>query len=166
MQPPELVKCKVETVSFDDISQMGVVLLSEEGGDRILPIWIGLFEAQAILFKIHNNFFPRPLTHDLLKNCIEKLGGKPVRVIVSKMEQSTYHAEIVISHGGKEIGMDSRPSDAIALAVRAGVPILVSRLVLTENGVNKDEFIKEQKEKVYKKYLETFEEEDSGKLKH
>ncbi|MEW6039910.1 MAG: bifunctional nuclease family protein [Elusimicrobiota bacterium] len=161
-----MIKCKVETVTFDELSQMGVVILTEIEGDRVLPIWIGLFEAQAILFRLQNSFFPRPLTHDLLKNCLEKLGGKTARIIISKVEQSTYHAEIVIIAYGKEIKIDSRPSDAIALAVRAQVPILVDNKVMDENGIKRDEFVKEQKEKIYKKYLETFEEEDSGKLKH
>jgi len=161
-----MIECKVETVSFDELSQMGVVMLTEKNGRRVLPIWIGLFEAQAILFKLQNSFFPRPLTHDLLKNCIEILGGKPVRVVIHKMEQSTFHAEIVIMDGKTEVKIDSRPSDALAWAVRVNAPIFIDKKVMEENSILREEFVKEQKGKEYKKYLETFDEEDSGKLKH
>ena len=161
-----MIGCKVETVTFDEISQMGIVLLQEIEGNRILPVWVGIFEAQAILFKLQNQYFPRPLTHDLLKSAIIHLGGKVKHVYINKVEHSTFYAQICIIQNGKEIVVDSRPSDAIAVALRADAPIFVDEKVMDNNGVDKKEFFKEQKDRLYKSYLESIEEEDLGKLKH
>ena len=161
-----MILCKVETVTFDEVSQMGVVLLSEKNGKKVLPIWIGIFEAQAILFRLQNSYFPRPLTHDLLKICIEHLSGKVEYIFINKVEQNTYFCEIHIKQNNKEIVIDSRPSDAIALAVRVDAPIYVHEDVFESNGIDKEEFLKEQRDKFYKAYLETMEDEDTGKIKH
>ena len=161
-----MILCKVEGVTFDEISQMGIVLLSEKEGKKILPIWVGIFEAQAILFRLQNSYFPRPLTHDLLKICIEQLSGKVEYIFINKVEQNTYFCEIHIKQNNKEIVIDSRPSDAIALAVRVDVPIYVHEDVFESNGIDKEEFLKEQRDKIYKAYLETMEDEDTGKIKH
>lgn len=161
-----MIICKVEAVTFDEISQMGIVLLSEKEGKRVLPVWVGIFEAQAILFRLQNSYFPRPLTHDLFKITIEQLGGKVDFIYLNKIEQNTYYAQIHITQEKKELVIDSRPSDAIAVALRVEVPIYIDEKVMDLNAVNKDDFMKNQKEKSYKTYLESLEEEDLGKLKH
>ena len=159
-----MLLAKVETVTFDEASQMGIILLNVD--DRTLPIWVGLFEAQAILLKLQNSSFPRPLTHDLLRNCIEKLGGKVEYVFINDIIKGTFYAQIHISLKGERIIMDSRPSDAIALAVRVNVPIYIDEKVFESGSVDREEFLEQQKEKLYRAYLESLGDDEIGKLKH
>ncbi|MBU2614203.1 MAG: bifunctional nuclease family protein [Elusimicrobia bacterium] len=161
-----MITCKVEAVTFDEISQMGIVLLTEQEGKRVLPVWVGIFEAQSILFRLQNACFPRPLTHDLFKNTIEQLGAKVDFVYLNKIEQNTYYAQVHLTQKDNEIVIDARPSDAIAVALRCEAAIYIDEKVMESNAVDREEFLKEQKEKSYKTYLESLEEEDLGKLKH
>lgn len=165
-----MIKVKLADLLFDEITQMGIILLEEEAAvgehKRVLPIWVGMFEAQAILFKLQNLFFPRPLTHDLLKNVIESLSGKIEYVVITKIQDNTYYAEIHIIKNNTKVIIDSRPSDAIALAVRVDVPIYVAEDVILNAGVEKEEFIKEQKEKLLKQLLELADIDEEDKLKH
>ena len=161
-----MILCKIETVSFDETAQMGIVLLVEENGERAVPIWVGIFETQAIMIKMKETHFPRPLTHDLLKSCMEKLGGKVEYVLINDIMDNTFYAQIHIAKDDKKDIIDSRPSDAIALAVRVNAPIYVNEKVFELSGVNKENFLKEQKEKLYLSYLESLEDDDMGKLKH
>lgn len=161
-----MIICKVESVTFDEVSQMGIVLLAEEGAKRLLPVWVGILEAQSILFRLQNSYFPRPLTHDLFKTMVEQLGGKMDYIYLHKIEQTTYYAQIHLTQGDKKLVIDARPSDAIAVALRMDASIYVDEKVMESNAVDRDEFLKEQKEKTYKTYLESLEEEDLGKLKH
>ncbi len=166
-----MIKVKIADLMFDEVSQMGIVLLEEETQQiqnvkkKVLPIWIGMFEAQAILFKLQNLFFPRPLTHDLLKNIIETLKFSVEYVIITKIENNTFFAEIHIKKDKEKFVIDSRPSDALALAVRVDADIYVNEEVILQAGVDKEEFIKEQKDKLLKQLLEFIDEEDN-KLKH
>jgi uncharacterized protein len=159
-----MLLAKVETVTFDEASQMGIVLLTIN--DRTLPIWVGLFEAQAVLLKLQNSSFPRPLTHDLLKNCIEKLDGRVEYVYINDIVKGTFYAQIHISRAPGKIIIDSRPSDAIALAVRVNVPIYIDEKVFETSSVDKREFLEQQKEKLYRSYLESLGDDEIGKLKH
>ncbi len=167
-----MIKLKLVDLIFDDISQMGIMLLeevvepSQEKSARIIPIWIGIFEAQAILFKLRNMFFPRPLTHDLLRNCIETLGAKVDYIVISEVKDNTYYAQIHLSYKDNKYVIDSRPSDAVALAVRTDAEIYVSEDVINKVGMTKEEFMKEQKEKFYKQLLELTELTEDKKLKH
>jgi len=161
-----MILMKVDTVIFGDLSQMGIVLLVTEDNERAIPIWVGLFEAQAIMFKLQGSVFPRPLTHDLLKNCIEKLSGKVEYILINDINKNTFYAEIHIIANNKKIVIDSRPSDAIALAVRTNSQIYVDEKVFEASSVDKEEFLKEQREKIYKAYLESLEDDNTGKLKH
>jgi bifunctional DNase/RNase len=161
-----MIKVKLADLIFDEISQMGIILLEDESTQKVLPIWIGIFESQAILFKLQNMYFSRPLTHDLLKNTIESLGGVVEFVIISSVKENTFYAEIHIKLGEKEVVLDSRPSDAIALAVRTSSPIYVNEDILLTSAVSKEEFAKEQKEKFYKQLLELSDLEEEKKLKH
>ncbi|MCS7151332.1 MAG: bifunctional nuclease family protein [Endomicrobia bacterium] len=164
-------KLKLVDLIFDEITQMGIMLFEEETITepqqvKVLPIWIGIFEAQSIMFKLQNLVFPRPLTHDLLKNCIEQLSGKIEKVIITKIQDNTFYAEIHILRGSEKIIIDSRPSDAVALAIRADAPIYVSDEVMLTAAVDKEEFMKEQKDKLLRQLLEVAETEEDKKLKH
>lgn len=140
-----MIRCKVEDVLFDKSSNMGVVLLVEEDGERILPIWIGLYETQAILLKMRNYSTARPLTHDLLRECINRLNGVVKYIYISDVVNNVFHAKIYIEADKKEIIIDSRPSDAIALALRANCDIYIDKKILDSNGIDREEFMKKQK---------------------
>ncbi len=122
-------------ISFDMVGKQPVVLLKSATGDRFLPIWIGHAEASAILARLQDAEMPRPMTHDLLANMLGELGAKVVRVAVTELKDGTFYALITLQREGGELEIDSRPSDAIALAVRAEVPIFVADDVIAENGV-------------------------------
>lgn len=167
-----MIKVKLADLLFDEITQMGIILLeqeevSSEEQKKVLPIWIGMFEAQSIMFKLQNLYFPRPLTHDLLKNCIEQLSAKVEYVVITKIQDNTYYAEIHLLQNGQKIVVDSRPSDAVALAVRTDSPIYVNEELLLTAGVNKEEFIKEHRDRLLRQLLELTEiAEEDKKLKH
>jgi len=125
------------SVKFDQVllSNMGfVILLKEEGDGRTLPIFIGTVEARAIIFHVQNIEVPRPLTHDLLKNILEYLDCEVKRVEVCDLKEGTFYAKLVLDQSGVEIPMDSRPSDAIAIALRFNAPIFVAEEVMDEAG--------------------------------
>jgi bifunctional DNase/RNase len=115
-----------------------VVILKEKDSDRYLPIWIGPAEADAIAVKLQDISVPRPLTHDLLRSVIEKLSANITHIYISDLQNDTFYARIMIRIDGKEMEVDSRPSDAIALAVRAQVPIYAEEQVLEKAGVQMD----------------------------
>ena len=122
-------------VSFDIVGKMPIVLLKTADGSRYLPIWIGHPEAAAILMKLQGASAPRPLTHDLLVNMLGELDAQVVRITVTELRENTFHASITIQQNGTEIEVDSRPSDAIALAVRAEAPIYADDRVIEESAI-------------------------------
>lgn len=128
-------KVTVYGVSFDVASKQPIVLLKVEGKNRFLPIWIGHPEAAAILMKLQNAELPRPMTHDLLATAIEQLSASVERVLVTELRDNTFYAELRLDASGQEIRLDSRPSDAIALAVRTDAPIFASTELLNANGI-------------------------------
>ncbi|MFW6138155.1 MAG: bifunctional nuclease domain-containing protein [Spirochaetota bacterium] len=111
-----------------------IVLLKEESSERVLPIFIGAAEAQAIAIKVNNVEVPRPLTHDLLKNILDFMECRLVRIEVCDLREGTFYARLILDRDGIELEMDSRPSDAIALALRTSSPIFVSEKVMDEAG--------------------------------
>lgn len=121
----EPVEVEVRQVSFDHLSNSPVVLLQDKEKTKIMPIWIGAAEAQSITLQLQGVDTPRPLTHDLMKNILEQTGISVDRVLVTELKGSTYYARIHLHHGDKTLEMDSRPSDAIALALRLHRPIFV-----------------------------------------
>jgi len=125
-----MIEVKVVNVAIDSNSKMPVIVLKEKTGEKTLPIWIGLFEAQAIALALENVKPPRPLTHDLAKSLIEKLKGRVDKVVISDLRNNTFYAQILIKRNGESIKVDSRPSDAIALALRLNVPIFIDETVL------------------------------------
>ena len=118
-----LIEVEVQSLGKDP-AKHPVVLLREIGGERLLPIWIGHPEASVIALHLADQYLARPLTHDLLLATIDRLGGRLERVAITHMSKSTYYAELRLSVDGEEMRVDARPSDAIALAIRANVPVL------------------------------------------
>ena len=122
-------------VSFEPIGKQPIVLLKTADDDKFLPIWIGHAEAAAILMKLQGTSPPRPMTHDLLTDVVSELQGEVVKVTVTEMRENTYYARITIAQNGRELEIDSRPSDAIALAVRCDAQIFASDDVIEESGI-------------------------------
>jgi bifunctional DNase/RNase len=122
-------------VSFDMVGKQPIVLLKTADGNRFLPIWIGHPEAAAILVKLQNAAQARPMTHDLLNDVVGQLDAEVISIAVTEMRENTYYARITIQQNGSEIEIDSRPSDAIALAVRSGAKIFAADDVIDESGI-------------------------------
>ena len=138
-----------------------IVLLREREGERFLPIWIGAVEATAIAFALQGIVTPRPMTHDLLKNVIDQLNVQVARIVITELKDSTFYATIELEHEGAKIEISSRPSDAIALAVRANVPIYGAPEVLDEASIliRDDE---EQEVEKFREFLDQVNPEDFG----
>ena len=134
-----MIETVVESIRVNLVTQNRVVILKEVGGDRHLPIWIGEFEAQAIMIELRRQTAPRPLPYDILRATIDALGGTVQNITVSDLSQEIFYARIVIDHDGQNVEIDSRPSDAIALALRARCPIYVDERVMEHAGVSLDE---------------------------
>ena len=134
----KLVEMVVESVRVHMLSSRHVVILKETERDRYLPIWIGPWEASAIAMKLQGLSPDRPLTHDLFAAALEGLGARVDRVIISALAEETFHARLLIEHGGHTIEVDSRPSDALALAVRAGGRIFAVESVLEQAALGAD----------------------------
>jgi hypothetical protein len=132
-----LTEMFVRTVGVD-ITGRPLIILADEDERRLLPIWIGHFEAQAIAVGLREEPLERPFTHDLLHTVIGELGHAVDRVVVSDLKDGTYYATVVLANGGERRDIDARPSDAIALALRAKAPIFVADSVLDVAGVSKD----------------------------
>jgi len=130
-----MIETVVESIRVSLVTQHRVVILREVEGDRHLPIWIGPFEAEAIAMVLQGVGSARPLPYDLLTNVISELGASVSRIVVSDLNQDVFYARIVLDHNGSEVPIDSRPSDAIALAVRAKIPILVDESVMERAGI-------------------------------
>ncbi len=122
-------------VSLDVASKQPIVLLKSEGSNRYLPIWIGENEAAAIMVKLQNTALPRPMTHDLLTNVLGSLSAKVEMIMVTELKDNTFYAVLRLEAGGHQIDVDSRPSDAIALAVRTDAPIFASHELLEANSI-------------------------------
>jgi len=141
-----LVEMKVEGLLFDPRSNMYILLLKEIDGAGTLPIWIGKPEADSIALALGRVATPRPLTHDLIKNVVEGLKLKMTRIVITEIIDSTYYALIYVSDGKKETLIDSRPSDAVAVALRCRVPIFVEESIMaTKTADELDEWLKNLK---------------------
>jgi bifunctional DNase/RNase len=130
-----LIEMTIESIRVSLMNYQRVVILKEKSSDRYLPIWIGPAEADAIAVQLQEVAVARPLTHDLLRAAIEQLGGQVNHIIVNDLTNDTFYARIVLDVRGDSMELDSRPSDAIALAVRAKVPIFAEEAVLDRAGV-------------------------------
>jgi len=136
-----MIEVTINSIRVSLMSQNRIVVLQEKGAERYLPIWIGAFEADAITIPLQKMEVSRPLTHDLLRNLLELLGAIVKRVVVTELKEETFFAEIVLDVHGRELRVDARPSDAIALAVRTQAPIFVEEAVLDEAAVVPEETI-------------------------
>ncbi len=130
-----MLEMMIDSIRVSLMNYQRVVILKEKDSDRYLPIWIGPAEADAIAVKLQDISVPRPLTHDLLSSVIDTLGATINHILVSDLESDTFYAKIIINLNGKSVDIDSRPSDAIALAVRVKAPIYVEEIVLEKAGV-------------------------------
>ena len=128
----------VDSIRVSPMNYQRVVILRENDSDRYLPIWIGPAEADAIAVKLQDLSVPRPLTHDLLREVIDKLGGSIRHILVNDLQNDTFYATITIDVNGAQEDIDCRPSDAVALAVRAQVPIFANESVLDKAGIQLD----------------------------
>ena len=122
-------------VSFDLVGKQPIVLLKTAEGNKFLPIWIGHPEAAAILMKLQSASTPRPMTHDLVTDMLDQLGAQVVRITVIELRENTFYAQITVQQDGSEVEIDSRPSDAIALAIRADAPIFAADEVIEESAI-------------------------------
>src|SRR4030067_3171438 len=125
-----MVEMKGQGLFFDPETNQSIVVLKEEATGRTLPIWVGLFEANAITMGIEHTWTPRPMTHDLIKNIIEGINANVRRITVNELRSNTFYAIIYLEVDGKVVEIDSRPSDAIAVALRVKAPIFVAEKVL------------------------------------
>src|SRR5437762_3796229 len=149
-------------VSFDMVGKQPIVLLKAVDTNKFLPIWIGHPEAAAILMKLQGASTPRPMTHDLVTDMLVQLDAQVTRITVTELKENTFYASITVQQDGSEIEVDSRPSDAIALAVRADAPIFAADSVIEESAiefegeeVNEEEVVEE-----FKKFLDEVKPED------
>lgn len=141
-----MIQVRIHSLNVDATTQQPVIILRDPESGKLLPIWIGHSEATAILLKLQQVEPPRPMTHDLLFNLITELGFVLERVEITRLEESTFYAALIVRAEDRTVAVDSRPSDSIALAVRAHVPILVAEDVMEEAGLIPDEEYDEEAE--------------------
>ena len=159
-----MVEMTIKGLMVDPITNMPIIVLRDEEGQRILPIWVGVFEANAIALQIENVQTPRPMTHDLLKNVIEDLAATVERIVVSELRENTFYARIHLRTGRGSVIVDARPSDAIALALRTQAPIFVEEAVI--QSARSVEPTKDPMDMTrLRKWLEELSEGDLGKYK-
>ena len=120
------VEMKIRGLMMDPVTNMPIVVLKDVQGQAILPIWVGVYEANAIALEIEKVQTPRPMTHDLLQKVIESTGGQLEKVVINDLRAETWFAQLVIKNGGKTVEVDARPSDAMAIAVRTNAPVFIN----------------------------------------
>lgn len=158
-----MIEMQIGGIGFDPRNMSPIVLLRDAEELNFLPIWIGVFEAAAIAMELQGAKPPRPMTHDLLKNSIESLEGSIQRILINDVKDGTFYALIEIkSKEGKVVGLDARPSDAIALAVRVGLPVFVSEVVMMQAKLVNSEKDEEETKK-FKDFIENLRPEDFTK---
>jgi len=159
------IEMTIRGLMVDPITNMPIIILRDQEGQRILPIWVGVFEANAIALQIENVQTPRPMTHDLLKNIIDDLSAQVERIVVTELKENTFYALIHLRKNGHSIEVDARPSDAIALALRTRSPIFVEEAVI--QNARSVENSRESSMDVTRlqKWLEGLSEDELGKYK-
>jgi len=164
-----VIEVRVAHLGLDKTTNTPVVILQEQGGERVLPIWIGPAEASAIAMELAGMKFARPLTHDLLKQVIVGLGADLRKVIITRVKDNTYYAELHIYRGDAIINIDARPSDSIAVALRLKAPIFTSDDLLENTAIDTSELSAESNPQALdadalKNYLQNLDPEDFGKF--
>ena len=158
------IEMKIRGLMVDPSTQMPIVLLKDPESEALLPIWVGLYEANAIALEVEKAQAPRPLTHDLLRNLIRSLNGRVVRVVVTELKDDTFYAVIWIEQNGEIVSVDARPSDALALALRTDCPVFVDQDVLLAAKVLPNP-VEQASSQDVKKWLENQNDEDLGRYK-
>jgi bifunctional DNase/RNase len=139
-----MIEVVIDSIRVSLMSQERIVVLKDIASDKYLPIWIGPCEADAITFELQEQPSKRPLTHDLLKTAIRELGGRVTQILISDLRKDIFYARILVDLGDRQIEIDSRPSDAIALAVRVKAPIFVDENVMIEAAITKESDIENE----------------------
>lgn len=161
----EMIEMKVMGIALDTRTGSPIVVLHDKDNRKALPIWIGSAEASAIIRKIENLIVARPMTHDLITDIIKQLGYRIDRIEIATVKEETYYATIlVIDKEGNEFGIDARPSDAIAVAIRVEVPIMVSSAVLSTGSVSTDPGKDEEEAQEFKSFVQSLKPSDFAKL--
>jgi len=158
-----LIEMTIEGLMIDPVTNMPIVVLRDPAGDRVLPIWVGVFEANAIALQIENVQTPRPMTHDLLKSVLDGLDAQVRRVVVCDLRENTFYATIHVQAAGADHAIDARPSDAIALALRVHAPIFVDEAVI--DGARHIESLPPGDVGRLQRWLEGLDEQELGKYK-
>ena len=161
---PMEVEMTIRGLLMDPVSNMPIVVLKDVGGDTVLPIWVGVYEANAIALEMEKVSPPRPMTHDLIKNVLTGLETQVHKVVVTELREDTFYAVIWLERGGEVISIDSRPSDALALALRVDCPIFVEDVVLKTSKLAANMSDRVTSEEL-RKYLEGLNDDDLGKYK-
>jgi uncharacterized protein len=158
------IEMKIRGLMMDPVTNMPIVILKDVGGDSVLPIWVGVYEANAIALEIEKVTTPRPMTHDLIKNLLVGLDTQVHKVVVTELREDTFFAVIWLERDGHIVSIDSRPSDALALALRVDCPIFVEDEVLKSSKLASQVSDRVSAEEL-RKWLENLNDEDLGRYK-
>lgn len=158
------IEMTIKGLMVDPVTNTPIIILRDEQGQRVLPIWVGLFEANAIALQIENVSTPRPMTHDLLRNVIRDLQAAVEKVVVCDLRENTFYALIYLTAAGATLAIDARPSDAIALALRSRAPIFVEDAVI-DRAKTVDVISEKTDADRLQKWLESLDSDDLGKYK-
>ena len=158
------IEMTIKGLMVDPITNMPIVILRDKEGDRVLPIWVGIFEANAIALQIENITTPRPMTHDLLRNVIHDLRASVQKIVVCDLQENTFYALIYLTLNGETVAIDARPSDAIALALRTRAPIFVEEGVIDHAKTVDFSADKTDADRLHK-WLESLDPDELGKYK-
>ena len=158
------IEMTIKSLMFDPVTNLPIIILREKDGHHLLPIWMGVFEANAIAQQIENVTNPRPTTHDLLKNVIEDLNADIKKIVVHDLKDNTFYALLYLEVNGETVAIDARPSDAIALALRARAPIFIDKKVI-ENAKQVDLVPDKNDAEQLQQWLANLDPQEFGKYK-
>ncbi len=156
------VEMKIKGLMIDPVSNMPIIILRNPEGEAVLPIWVGIFEANAIAMQIEKIASPRPMTHDLVCNIIEGLRARVEKIVITDLRDNTFFALIHLDRAGEHLTVDARPSDAMAIALRSRVPILVEEAVLERSSMTGDDREVDETERL-RRWLEQVDPDELGK---
>jgi uncharacterized protein len=159
------VEVRIRGLMLDPATNMPIVVLKDIASDSVMPIWVGIFEANAIAIEIEKMAAPRPMTHDLTRNLVQHLNGELERIVITEIKDDTFYAVLWLKQGGEQIAVDARPSDAIALALRADCPIYVSEHVMASAKLNPNGAAEGPTAEQLRNWLEGLNDEDLGRYK-
>ncbi len=168
-----MIEMKIRGLTLDPLTNMPIIILKDSEGKHALPIWVGIFEANAIALEMENISTPRPMTHDLIKNILTEVKATVTHIVIDELKDNTFYAKICIKVNSNETNVDSRPSDAIALALRLKVPVYVEEKVveeaksidLSEKNIDLTDKSNLEDPSKWKEWLENLKPEDFGKYK-